>query len=202
MLVLYSRYRTKLKSNRLATALLESRLKELSSENKELSRNLENMGSNLQDMKNISSKEKDLLKKHIASRLKTIDEVCRLWYRMPDYQDIESSLPSAARMQLEDLRTESSLEYLDCIIDIHSDGIIDEIRKISPNIRLSLLRQARYMYVGFSKETIIYLLAKKNTYALATDKNRLKNEILRGEEAKVAELLKRLNFTPIKKDKL
>lgn len=201
MLVLYSRYRTKLKSNRLATALLESRLKELSSENKELSRNLENMGSNLQDMKNISSKEKDLLKKHIASKLKTIDEVCRLWYRMPDYQDIESSLPSAARMQLEDLRTESSLEYLDCIIDIHSDGIIDEIRKISPNIRLSLLRQARYMYVGFSKETIIYLLAKKNTYALATDKNRLKNEILKGEEAKVAELLKRLNFTPVKKDK-
>lgn len=207
-LILYSRYRTRLKSNRLQTALLESRLSELGSENKQLSENLEKMsinieklGSNLQDVKNISSQEKDLLKKHIANRLKTIDEVCRLWYRMPDNKNIESSLPPAARMQLEDLRTESSLEYLDCLIDIYSDSMVDEIRKISPNIRSSLLRQARYMYVGFSNETIIYLLAKKNSYALATDKNRLKNEILKGEEAKSAELLKRLNITPVKKDK-
>lgn len=207
-LILYSRYRTRLKSNRLQTALLESRLSELGSENKQLSENLqkmsinlEKMGYSIQNIKDISSQEKDLLKKHIANRLKTIDEVCRLWYRMPDNKNIESSLPPAARMQLEDLRTESSLEYLDCLIDIYSDSMVDEIREINPNIRSSLLRQARYMYVGFSNETIIYLLAKKNSYALATDKNRLKNEILKGEEAKSAELLKRLNITPVKKDK-
>lgn len=201
LLILFSRYRTKLKSNRLETALLESRLSELGSENKQLSENLEKMGYSIQNIKDISSKEKDSLKKHIANRLKTIDEVCRLWYRMPDNKNIESSLPPAARMQLEDLRTESSLEYLDCLIDIYSDSIVDEIRKISPSIRSSLLRQARYMYVGFSNETIIYLLAKKNSYALATDKNRLKNEILKGEKTMAEELLKRLNITPVKKDK-
>lgn len=126
------------------------------------------------EVKSLTREERSLLKK----RLSRLDQLCKDIYLFPNKITVDQN---SSKLQMEfiaDLRSEHSLEYYDLIIDLYSEGFLKLLKDNYPNLKLSKLRLARYLYAGFCLETIMFLMNYDNRNKFDTAKWHLKQTLL------------------------
>lgn len=77
-----------------------------------------------------------------------------------------------------DLRSDTYLKEIDNMIDGYSKGFIDAVKESFPKMKPSRLRLVRYLYAGFSTETMMYLFGYDKRAKLDNGKWLLKRSIL------------------------
>ena len=77
-----------------------------------------------------------------------------------------------------DLRSDKFLREIDDMIDGYSNGFIAAVKLSFPKMKPQRLRLVRYLYAGFSTETMMYLFDYENRAKLDNGKWLLKRSIL------------------------
>lgn len=117
----------------------------------------------------------------IRSELIKIDEVCAMWYITANQDNMLKNLPEAAKKQMLNLRSDLSLRFYDQLIDIYSRGWIDTVRNSYPQLKESSIRLIRYLYMGFSTDTIAFLLKRSSRERINVSKSKLKTSLLKNQ---------------------
>lgn len=130
--------------------------------NSKLNKELRKLKSDYRDLQTIKKSEE----KTLRQILKRIDSYSSRLYLTPK-----------ASGEI-DLRSENFLQEIDDMIDGYSKGFIDAVKLSFPKMKLQRLRLVRYLYAGFSTETMMYLFNYENRAKLDNGKWLLKRNIL------------------------
>ena len=114
--------------------------------------------------------------KILVSHLKDIDSLCSLVYTASGTETKDNRIIKNIRKSV---TSETSLTNIDEAIDALSDGFIDTIILNFPRMQRSRLRLVRYLFCGFSFETMMILFNynPENRNNLDSAKSNLKRQI-------------------------
>ena len=114
--------------------------------------------------------------KILVSHLKDIDSLCSLVYTASGTETKDNRIIKNIRKSI---TSETSLTNIDEAIDALSDGFIDTIILNFPRMQRSRLRLVRYLFCGFSFETMMILFNynPENRNNLDSAKSNLKRQI-------------------------
>ena len=114
--------------------------------------------------------------KILVSHLKDIDSLCSLVYTASGTETKDNRIIKNIRKSI---TSETSLTNIDEAIDALSDGFIDTIILNFPRMQRSRLRLVRYLFFGFSFETMMILFNynPENRNNLDSAKSNLKRQI-------------------------
>ena len=198
------RYRNKLKAKNLA-------LNKSVSESMELKNKLESLAklcdSLTQELSISNAKVQNNNEEHteetidktlytsIRYEMKRLDKICSMWFITTDAENAMKNLPEAAVEQLSSLRSEKSLQFYDELIDLYSNGWIDYMKDNFPNLKETSIRLIRYLYIGFSTDTIAFLLKRSSRESVNVSKSKLRSSIIKNDNiGHINSILKKLGM--------
>ncbi|MBD5303561.1 MAG: hypothetical protein HDS18_02270 [Bacteroides sp.] len=161
----------------------------------DLSKQYESLSNQLSanDLKQDELDNKDLLKM-IKYNLNKLDEYCKALYFVTEK---EKNASSFIKSEIDSLLSDKSLSNIDLSIDLYSKGFIHIFQINFPKIRISRLRLVRYLFAGFSLETIMILQQAESRKKIDTAKWDLKRRIIEKEDwtqISKSTVLRKLNF--------
>ena len=194
-LILY--YRSRIKNKQLKIDVLEANEEKMQTKLNALSDEFELLEENIR-LKNTDKKIlSDSLKSSLKKRFKDLEDVCVSIFKTPTHALNIDALPDWAQKQYNRIRSESSLSSYDSMIDIYSEGYMDYVIGLFPNVRTDKIRLIRYLYVGFSIDMILFLLGKKSRDWVDKTKYSIKMTILsKVDRATAADILHQLRIKP------
>lgn len=118
-----------------------------------------------------------------------------MWFITTDAENAMKNLPEAAAEQLSSLRSEKSLQFYDELIDLYSNGWIDYMKDNFPNLKETSIRLIRYLYIGFSTDTIAFLLKRSSRESVNVSKSKLRSSIIKNDNiGHINSILKKLGM--------
>lgn len=194
-LILY--YRSRIKNKQLKISNLEANERILQNKLKTLTDEFELLEENLRLKDNEKKPLSDSVKTGLKNRFKDLEDVCVSIFKTPTHALNIDALPDWAQKQYKRIRSESSLSSYDSMIDIYSEGYMDYVIGLFPNVRTDKIRLIRYLYVGFSMDMILFLLGKKSRDWVDKTKYSIKMTILtKVDRATAADILHQLRIKP------
>ena len=194
-LILY--YRSRIKNKQLKISNLEANERILQNKLKTLTDEFELLEENLRLKDNEKKPLSDSVKTGLKNRFKDLEDVCVSIFKTPTHALNIDALPDWAQKQYKRIRSESSLSSYDSMIDIYSEGYMDYVLGLFPNVRTDKMRLIRYLYVGFSIDMILFLLGKKSRDWVDKTKYSIKMTILtKVDRATATDILHQLRIKP------
>lgn len=194
-LILY--YRSRIKNKQLKISNLEANERILQNKLKTLTDEFELLEENLRLKDNEKKPLSDSVKTGLKNRFKDLEDVCVSIFKTPTHALNIDALPDWAQKQYKRIRSESSLSSYDSMIDIYSEGYMDYVIGLFPNVRMDKIRLIRYLYVGFSMDMILFLLGKKSRDWVDKTKYSIKMTILsKVDRATATDILHQLRIKP------
>lgn len=194
-LILY--YRSRIKNKQLKISNLEANERILQNKLKTLTDEFELLEENLRLKDNEKKPLSDSVKTGLKNRFKDLEDVCVSIFKTPTHALNIDALPDWAQKQYNRIRSESSLSSYDSMIDIYSEGYMDYVIGLFPNVRTDKIRLIRYLYVGFSMDMILFLLGKKSRDWVDKTKYSIKMTILsKVDRSTATDILHQLRIKP------
>ena len=194
-LILY--YRSRIKNKQLKISNLEANERILQNKLKTLTDEFELLEENLRLKDDEKKPLSDSVKSGLKNRFKDLEDVCVSIFKTPTHALNIDALPDWAQKQYKRIRSESLLSSYDSMIDIYSEGYMDYVIGLFPNVRTDKIRLIRYLYVGFSMDMILFLLGKKSRDWVDKTKYSIKMTILsKVDRATATDILHQLRIKP------
>lgn len=118
------------------------------------------------------------IKEYVNKVIKSLDEICTLWFNTPASDKDITKLSRGMEKIFNKLSSNSSEDKLQLILDLYCKDILDEAVYLKIDLSPNNIILIKYLYVGFSLETIAVLMKKETTNAIRIDKTRLKKIIM------------------------
>ena len=143
----------------------------------EMSVSMARLEADILDSHRISDTMRDRLKALFADRFDTFNEICELWYRNNESAAATADMKRGMEALIARVSDPALADELDALIDSCSDGWMTHLRTACPDLNDDQRRLARYLFTGFSSESIMILTRRSSVNAVYVAKSRLKKAI-------------------------